>query len=273
MRTSRPPVEPQVQNNPAVRETCYVQNPFPGIHHISDIDLTFGPFEVKDLLWEKADLVSGSFDLARSLNSGSLVRISQDQYEAYLEQERQIEQNEVARGMRAQNQRMVKVDTDRGSVDAEYINVNAETPGGRQQLSIHGSANDPKTYAMAYQVYCQLCARSGQTANPRDFHAQIERSPRYLQNLLDQVGMAMPDEGMASGDTHRGRATVALAPDRVGGRGGTASVPMTNFGRDQYVAGGQELNITSSKFDYEIPGADDNIDLLPDAEEIDLMLD
>lgn len=251
-----------------VQETFYVQNPYPGIHHISDIDLSFGPFEAKNLLWEKSDLVTKSYDLAKALNSGSLIRISQSQYEAILQQEQQIEQMELAQKMHGN--RMVGVDANGRRMAAEAINVNAESPNNRAPMSLAGDANDPKTYAMAFQVYTRMCAASGQEANARDFNAQIERNPRFLQGLLDQIGFVPESLGQTSGVTGRGRATVATVPESTG-MGGTAQINMSNFQRDQYVAGGQHTR--SNSFDYEIPAGDDNIDLLPDAEEIDLMLD
>ena len=259
---------PQAEAAEQVQETFYVQNPYPGIHHISDIDLSFGPFEAKNLLWEKSELVKQSYDLAKALNSGSLIRINQSQYEAILQQEQQIEQMELAQKMHGN--RMVGVDANGRRVAAEAINVNAESPNNRAPMSLAGDANDPKTYAMAFQVYTRMCAASGQEANARDFNAQIERNPRFLQGLLDQIGFVPEALGQTSGVTGRGRATVATVPESTG-FGGTAQVNMSNFQRDQYVAGGQ--NTRSNRFDYEIPAGDDNIDLLPDAEEIDLMLD
>ncbi len=258
----------QVEETEQVQETFYVQNPYPGIHHITDIDLSFGPFEAKNLLWEKSELVQKSYDLAKAINSGSLIRISQSQYEAILQQEQQIERMELAQKMHSN--RMVGVDANGRRVSAESINVNVESPNNRAPMSLAGDANDPKTYAAAYQVYTRICAASGQEANARDFNAQIEKSPRFLQGLLDQIGFAPEALGQTSGVTGRGRATVATVPDNTG-FGGTAHVNMSNFQRDQYVAGGQQTR--SNSFDYEIPAGDDNIDLLPDGEEIDLMLD
>jgi hypothetical protein len=259
-------VSQQVQQAP--QETFYVQNPYPGIHHLSDIDMTFGPFEAKNLLWEKADLVTKSYDLAKALNSGSLVRISQEQYENILNEERDIEQYELSRRIRGQQ--TVGVDVDGRRVNAEAINVNIESPNNRQPMSIAGDANDPKTYATAYQVYTRMCTATGELPSARAFNDKIEKNPRFLAGLLEQIGFVSESEGQTSGQSGRGRATVATVPDSIGS-GGTAQVKMSNFQRDQYVAGGQQTR--SNSFDYEVPMGDDNIDLLPDAEEIDLLLD
>ena len=267
-RNNKTEVSAQTEPTQPVQETYYVQNPYPGVHHISDIDLTFGPFEAKNLTWEKSDLVSKSYDLAKALQNGSLIRISQEQYTNILDEERMVEQMELAR--KVNGQRRTSVDINGRRVAAEAINVNAESPNNRTPMSIAGDVNDPRTYALALQVYSKMCQAQGVQVNARDFSNKIEQNPRFLQSLLDQVGFVDESEGQISGVAGRGRATVATIPDSTGS-GGVAQLHMSNFQRDQFVAGGQHTR--NNPMDYEIPAGDDNIDLMPDAEEIDLLLD
>lgn len=252
------------------REQFLVQNPSAGIHHISDIDMTFGPFEVKDLMWEKPDLVTQSYDLARALQRGGLVRITPEQHRRVLEQQADMERLEAS--MR-QNPGMRYAQTERGVHAAEHINVNSETPNQSQTLSTFGSANDPQTYALAYKVYCAQCERSGVLPDARTFHSQVHSSPRYLNSLLEAAGYVNPEAGMVSGDPRRGRATVTTAPESFAEGTGHATFGMTNFQRDNHIAGMSKAGVSSSRYDYEIPPEPSNIDLPIDAEEIDLMLD
>lgn len=252
------------------REQFLVQNPTDGIHHISDIDLTFGAFEVKDLMWEKAELVTQSYDLARALQKGTLVRITPEQHRRILDQQEELERVQASM---AQNNNLRYTQSDRGVHAAEHINVNSETPNQGPSVSTFGSANDPQTYALAYRVYCAQCERSGILPDARSFHTQVHSSPRYLASLLEVAGYVDPSVGMASGDTRRGRATVTTAPESMSSGTGHASYGMTNFQRDNHIAGMNNAGMSSSRFDYEIPGEPSNIDLPIDAEEIDLMLD
>ncbi len=243
-------------SNPELK-SFIVQNVTPGYHFISDIPMTFNPYEVKNLTWEKSTLVDRSMGLRASLLKGILRQITPAEHENIIRKEVEREKHELFRAQQAQ--RLQQIDVDGKQVDAEVLNLNAADSGAAQQAAVNtsGYANDPLTYAMYFQQKnAESIANGRGPLDPADFGRQVVASGNNLLSPRNQ----MPTNAV-SGDQRRGRATVMMPPTADGQGSSIGQFDMTNYNRDGY-----------------IPGGGDNLSFLqkeslPFAEEIDLAND
>lgn len=246
---------------PVANETYLVQNPLLGPIYLTDLKLSWEPGEVKDLMWEDPELLGRSKDLANALKKGLLRRVTDEEYSTILDYEAERDRQEMFAHATMQQNRRRQRDDD----GADTFDVLSPRSQAGQAVSTYGLINDPTTFAAAYSVYEAQCRASGQVPNAVQFGEMVKAQPGLLQGYLKRASM-LPSNlpGSVSGDPNRGRATVAVAPTDI--RQGTshAHVRMTNFQRDDVLAGAHLLGIDT------FPSADDEMHHIPGSSEIDL---
>lgn len=260
-KTSKPVSTPVARNTeqiggmPAYQEppSTIVQNISEGYVCISDLNLTFGPFEIQDLNHIPQEQLDRSINLRTTLRKGLLQKISLSEYDRILDKQIAREQKAASQAREQRRRSMVQVDEDI-KFDAEIVDLNSSNvTHNSEAISTKGYANDPTTYAMAYAQAKEEARRYGETLDPEDFAQRISKNPGILNKYLT----VSSNNGVASGDLNRGRATVIMPPDEFGGTS-VAQMNMTNFNRDQRIAGNTNEGISF------LDGT---------AEEIDLALD
>jgi hypothetical protein len=229
-----------------VTETFIVQNTFEGPLYISDIGMEFGGLEVRDLTWEDPAIVKRSQDLRRAISLGHLIRISQDSWDRIMH----IKAAEArAETSRISNRRTRTVNADGRILEAEVLNLN-KADGGRaaqDQVSTAGHANDPMSYATAFSEARMQYEDRGVTLDAHTFAGMVRKQPSLVARLLNREDMF--DDGVISGATGRGRATV-ISPGNDGQYGTNVNqVNMTNYNRDQRLAGSSAMGLGSLQND------------------------
>lgn len=239
-------------------ESFFVQNVTPGHHYVTDMGLHFEPFEVKDLLTEDPAMLKKSRDIRKSLALGTLVKISREEADDLLEMEIALLQAEQRKEASQRQNSSTVVNVDGKQVVADTFD--AARGGGAQDksglVSTAGYANDHSSYAQAFQNMRTAYANQGRTLTARDFGQMVQENPDLVRNNMNTT-----NSGSWSGDPNRGRATYAL-PSMDGEPTVPVQSNMTNFNRDQRLAGSTYANMVSQ--------ADLNPDL-PYAEEIDVL--
>jgi len=236
---------------PPQPETFIVQNITKGPLYISDIGMSFGPLEVRDLTWEDPYIVKRSNDLRKAILSGFLARISQEQWNQILAF--QVAQAQAdARRIERNRQRTRQVQADGRVFDAEIQNL-SKADGGRaaqEAVATAGYINDPVSYSTAFREAILQYEDRGFTLDAHTFAALAQSNPDIIGKLLNGESI-FSDMGAVSGDPNRGRATVLTAPTNIGEGMGVMQMPMTNYNRDQQIAGSSAHNISSFKHDTE----------------------
>jgi len=239
------PQQPQAPVNQAP-ESIIVQNTFEGPLYISDIGMEFGGLEVRDLTWEDPSIVKRSQDLRRAIQLGHLIRISQGEWDNIM----RIKAAEArAETQRISNRRTRTVNADGRLLEAEVLNLNKADGGkaAQDQVSTAGHANDPMSYATAFQEARYQYEDRGVTLDAHTFAGMVRNRPSLIPRLLARESMF--DDGVISGAVGRGRATV-IAPGNDGMYGTSVNqVNMTNYNRDQRIAGSSAMGIGSFQND------------------------
>jgi len=242
------------------RESFIVQNVTPGLHYISDIKLQFEPFEIIDLTYEDKDVILGSRDLKKSLQSGILRRVTTE--EADRIQSREIEKQKqkiIQEQRRRQNKQRVVKTKDGQQFAAEVVNINSAATKTEESTTA-GHINDPMTYAMAYAKAAAAAQKQGRSLDPQEFREQIGDDI----NLLNQLAFGSNvDAESTSGGEKRSRATYATA-DR-NGNVSAFTTGMTNLNRDNRIAGYDTMDLLDEDTDI-AESIDLNLDDDPDAD-------
>jgi hypothetical protein len=233
----------QVVNTRAPREDYIVFNPSPGYVHIADAKILFDPFEARDLTWEKDEYVGYSVDLEKALRLGSLIRISREQLGSLLEMKQQRERQSKAAAQLKARQKLKKVSADGAEFIAEEVSAATGNHLGQSEIDITGEHNDPLLYVNAFNSYFKYAQEQGKFADAQAFDEMIRmdlndpkkrlRTPGEVKQMLNnwaQTNDQFPSS--LSGDGRHGRAVVAQP-----GGAPPLAVQMTNFNRDQMIAG------------------------------------
>lgn len=223
-------------NTPAPAESTtperfIIQNVTQGHHCITDLSITLEPFQVYDLSWDKTGFVQNSNDLRHSLRKGYVQRISPEEWDEIIMAEEAREQEEAYKAESQRNNRTV-VEMDGRMVDAESLNLNASDSGRNHQalVSTQGHANDPATYAASFREARSEAKNRGYTLTAADFANQVASNDGRLPTRFAKNNFGRNQSSSTSGDPNRGIATVST-PD------GFRKMPMTNFNRDNSIAG------------------------------------
>jgi len=240
-----PAPAPQASNAP---ESIIVQNVLPGPLYISDIGMEFGGHEVRDLTWEDPSIVKRSNDLRRALVNGQLIRISQQEWDNIMAHKAAQARAEA---QRISARRTRKVNADGRVLEAEILNLNKADGGKSAQdaVSTAGYASDPMSYATAFQAARAEYEDRGLTLDSFTFTRLAENNPKLVGRLL--AGGSVFEDGVTSGVLGRGRATIITPGD--GFSTGVSQVDMTNFNRDQRIAGSTAYGAGTYQNQVEIP--------------------
>lgn len=233
------PVQQQQPVNNAP-ESIIVQNVLEGPLYISDIGMEFGGLEVRDLTWEDPSIVKRSQDLRRALQMGQLARITQDDWDRVT----QIKAAEArAETQRVSNRRTRNVNVDNRIIEAEVLNLNKADGGksAQDQVSTAGYANDPMSYATAFQEARLQYEDRGSALDAHTFASMVKNRPSLIPTLLR--GESLFEDGTISGVSGRARATV-ITPGS-GYATNVSQMDMTNYNRDQRLAGSSAMGIGS----------------------------
>lgn len=261
-----PAPQAPVNNAP---ESIIVQNVLEGPLYISDIGMEFGGLEVRDLTWEDPSVVKRSQDLRRAIQVGQLQRITQADWD-HIMSVRAAEAR--AETQRISNRRTRNVRADGRVIEAEVLNLN-KADGGRaaqDQVSTAGYANDPMSYATAFQeARAQYDDRSS-VLDAHTFAQMVKNRPSLISTLLR--GDSLFDDGTISGVAGRARATVITQGD--GYNTGVSQMDMTNYNRDQRLAGSSAMGIGSLQnnngyLDLNNPGQMPTMTQIPDFVDLD----
>lgn len=234
------PVQQQQAPVNSAPESIIVQNVLKGPLYISDIGMEFGGLEVRDLTWEDPSVVKRSQDLRRAIQMGQLNRISQAEWDRIISLRAAEERAET---QRISNRRTRNVNVDGRIIDAEVLNLN-KADGGRtaqDQVSTAGYANDPMSYATAYQEARAQYEDRGSALDANTFASMVKNQPSLIPTLLR--GDSIFSDGTLSGVSGRARATVITQGD--GYSTGVSQMEMTNYNRDQRLAGSSAMGIGS----------------------------
>jgi len=251
-----------------VEESFFVQNVTPGHHFVSDMNIYFEPFQVRDLLTEDPILLKKSRDIRKSLMLGTLQKISKDEADKLMEMEVTLMQSEQRKEV-ASRETLVNVDGKQIVADT-FDAARAGNSGDKSELvSTAGYANDHSSYAQAFQNLREAYASQGKTLSARDFGKMTQDNPDIVRNYMNKNASA----GVWSGDPNRGRATYAVPMTADGDSRAPGQTYMSNFNRDSRLAGADYTEIkmadTPEDLSYaeEILISDNDEDDAYDAEE------
>jgi hypothetical protein len=235
-------------------ESFIIQNVTLGPHFVSDVRLNFGPLQAIDLTWEDPKVIKASKDLRNSLRLGLLKQITPEQFENIEQKAATREKNELMKQQRENKLQQMEVD----GREMEVETIDAEKAYSKDKtVSTAGYANDSLSYATALDIAQTQAELRGEELSVEEFAERVQRDPQIVSDLIAQQKNLNASSSI-SGDTRRGRAYVATAPDGLSNNSTSVKeMKMTNLNKDGYIAGGD--------FDY-LNTPDDG----PIAEAIDL---
>lgn len=241
-------------------DSFFVQNVTDGHHYVTDMGLHFEPFEVKDLYMEDSTLFKKSRDIRKSMQLGILARTSREEADALLDMEIALIQTEHQREIDQRETRTIDVNGKMVVADTfDAAKAGGQTKAGL--VSTAGFANDHTSYAKAFQTVRQAEADRGHILTAREFSEMVNNDPNLVRNVMRNA----PAAGAWSGDPGRGKATFAVPSGGEGDPRYPGSTYLTNFNRDQRLAGADYSRISTQQ-------NNSNADL-PFAEEIDVLAD
>lgn len=223
--------EPVVGVSGETNTSFIVQNQLGSPLHISDIRLAFAPHEAKDLTWEMSEWTHQSQDLRKAIRKGLLRRITPEEFEFALEENEEAEYNEMVEEQIRQD-RLNSLEGDNDDVIADSEDIMRKSRN-TTSVVISGSS-DPVNYANAFEVLRETYEDEGRRLSSRQFQKMTEDDPTLVDRLL-RTGSVV-----TSGVAGRGRATYATPPSNEGARMGHRSTRMSNYGRDNFLAGAQD---------------------------------
>ena len=170
-------------------ETTIIQNITLGYHFVSDINLQFGPREVKDLTWEDPAIIKKSRDLKESLRRGVLKQLTEEEYEKTMNLQYQKEQKELMREQQNKTKlREMKVGEENMLVDR--FDVGKSQKKAQNEVDITGTANHPMSYVTAFEIAQNQAAERGDMITAEEFASIVERDPGIVPKLLSNTRTA-----------------------------------------------------------------------------------
>ena len=216
-------------------ESFIIQNVTLGPHFVSDIRLNFGPLQAIDLTWEDPKIIKASKDLRNSLRLGLLKQISEEQFESIEVRAATREKNEILKQQKENRLQQMEVD----GRELEVETIDAEKAYNKDKsVSTAGYANDSLSYATALDIAQTQAELRGEELTVEEFAERVQRDPRIVSDLIAQQ-KNLSASSSVSGDTRKGKAYVATAPDGVSNNSTSVKeMKMTNLNKDGYIAGG-----------------------------------
>lgn len=223
------------ESNEVKKETTIIQNITLGYHFVSDIKLQWGPKEVKDLTWEKPELIKNSKDLKDSLRAGILRQLSEQEYQKTLDLQYKREKKQLL--LNAQNQmHLENVSVD--GVDKEFLADTFDVSKARKtenEFDITGTANHPLSYVAAFEIAQARADLQGELLTAEEFSILVEKNPQIVPHLLK--------ESKASSEREAHTVYYSNPPGEFGKEAGVIRGKMNN------IQSGHEIN--SSPMNYE----------------------
>jgi hypothetical protein len=201
-----------------------VQNVTLGYHFVSDIGLSFGPREVKDLTWEDEAIIKKSRNLKDSIRSGILKQLSQEEYDKTLDLQYQKEKKQLLRDQKDKNV-YKKVKVDDKDIDADTFDLNK----GKQkseELDLTGTANHPMSYVAAYEIAAGMAMDRGDELTAEEFGEMVENNPGLVPKLLAQTKSSASDFEIER------KSYYAVPGGDVSNSAGVVQAKMMNLNRD-----------------------------------------
>ena len=242
-------------------ETTIIQNITLGPFFVSDIKMSWGPRECKDLTWEDPDIIKKSANLRAALVSGALRRLTKSQYEKTLAMQYEREKKEILK--EAGNKPTYKKIKNGNNKDmlAEKIEVGQAKKKG-EQLNFSGGANDTLSYVKALEIAEGIARDRGDDLTPESFAEAVEADPNLVPQLLKNYRTA-------SNSDKQNIAYFAMPPERGQKTTSIGKEAMTNFNRDRRYAGAGDMFITDFGQQEEFIIEDDDDEFDSDEEMID----
>lgn len=224
-RKSAPKASPAPTDTTKEPESFIVQNIMPSYHCVSDLGLTFAPFEVFDLTYEDSNVIKASKDLRSSMKKGMLKQITQNEWDSISDREIAAERARVAYQQKERRLKMINVDGQ--SMEAEVLNLNAADAGvvGDEEVSTAGHMNDPMTYAIAFAAATAEWAAKGRVLDASEFSKMVAKNPKLVQQYISEQPSG---RGVTSGHSRRGKATVMMPAINEGDSHHAAQMNMSN---------------------------------------------
>ena len=160
-------------------KTFIVQNVTQGPVCISDIGkkgLTIQALSIHDLRTNDPEEVQRSEGLSKALRLGLLREVSADY----------ASKDEVKKTT-AQRQDIIdklKQYAVRSRYDNDEAPENITAEELSEELSTIGQANDPVSYAIAFDVYAQKASMQGKDASPEEFRDKVNKNPGMIKDLI-----------------------------------------------------------------------------------------
>jgi len=168
------------------RPSFIVQNITPFYHVCSDINMTWGPREVKDLTWEDPAIIKRSSNLKNSLREGTLRQLSEAEYDKTISLQLEKEKKQLLREQKNKNEyKKMKVD-DREMV-ADKIDLEKARRKNNDEIDITGTANHPMSYVTAFEVAQNIATERGDLLTAEEFASMVEVNPNIVPALLSQM--------------------------------------------------------------------------------------
>jgi len=170
------------------RPSFIVQNITPFYHVCSDINLTWGPREVKDLTWEDPMIIKRSSNLKNSLREGTLRQLNEAEYEKTVQLQYEKEKKQLLRDQKNKNEyRNLKVD------DKEFMADTFDPLTARKKtdsIDITGTANHPMSYVAAFEIAQNIATERGDLLTAEEFSTMVESNPKIVPALLASTRQA-----------------------------------------------------------------------------------
>jgi hypothetical protein len=174
------------------RPSFIVQNITPFYHVCSDINMTWGPREVKDLTWEDPIIIKRSSNLKNSLREGTLRQLNEAEYEKTVKLQYEKERKQLLREQKTKSEyKNMKVD------DKEFAADTFDLLTGRKKqdpIDITGTASHPMSYVTAFEIAQNIATERGDLLTAEEFSTMVESNPNIVPALLSSTRQAAAEK-------------------------------------------------------------------------------
>jgi hypothetical protein len=179
------------------RPSFIVQNITPFYHVCSDINLTWGPREVKDLTWEDPMLIKKSANLKNSLRQGTLRQLNEKEYEKTQQLQYEKEKKQLLREQKNKNE-YKKIKADDRELMADTFELDKARRKFGDEIDNTGTANHPMSYVTAFEIAQNIANERGDLLTAEEFSSMVESNPNIVPALLAQTRQAETTENPKS---------------------------------------------------------------------------
>lgn len=204
------------------RPSFVVQNITLNYHFVSDIGYQFAPKEVKDLTWEDPLLIKKSKNLADSLKSGILRKLSEEEYEKTLNLQHERQRKELMREQQEQQNTYKKTKIDDKEFVADRFDVSKARKAVKENTESMG-ANHPLAFVAAFEAAQSISADRGEVLTAEEFAQIVESNPEVVPKLLASSKREAQEKIVSN--------VYFAAPPEFGGKTSVYKSKMTNYNR------------------------------------------